>query len=111
MATISRNRRRKARLKRNNSLLRRALGTESKKSNLSISTLFMVLAQQGGEVTLSKGTVLSVTQDVSKLSYAIDKGKEEGEFTVRLVVRQDEPVVTSDGGAVPDAHLGAVDSE
>lgn len=130
MPTASRNERRKRRLKRNNSLLRRDLGKSQRSMNLGLSTLFMVLAQQGGEITLSKGTVKSVTNDLAKLAYSIDKGAEEGEFVVRLIVQTEMPTVTDNsqqlahddqitdqgvvgGTAAPvvDAHLGAVGGE
>jgi hypothetical protein len=66
----------------------------------AILTLYAVLAQQGGEVTLSKGTVEQTTGNLRNLSYTVDKSSTaEGEFIVRLVTKI-EPILEPDNAGL-----------
>ena len=49
------------------------------------TTLLSVLAQQGGEVTVTLGTFQQVIRDVQKLNWVNAPGANGGEFIIRLV--------------------------
>lgn len=59
-----------------------------------VTALLGVLAQSGGEITITQGTASQAVQEFVKgqLSWAIVPGKVEGEFVVRLVTREAEKV-------------------
>lgn len=88
MSTPSRNERRKRRLKQNNSLLQRALKTESLARAKGMVVLCAVLGQKGGEVTITKGTLQQAIEHLSQLSYDI-RQTEEGELLVKLITLTD----------------------
>ncbi len=92
MAQDSRSIRRKRRIRRNVSTLARRLGTqhttiEQLQSELGRAqmTLLMVLAQKGGEVTISKGTLDQVTAGIQTMGWQVVPGTVPSEFIVRLV--------------------------
>lgn len=48
------------------------------------AVLLAVLAQKGGDVTITQGTLDQVGQNLSTMGYAIVPGATKGEFIVRL---------------------------
>ncbi len=92
--SASRNANRKRRIRRNITLLRRAGYAEAVAKQKALIHLMAVLAQSGGEVTVTKGTIDQIMADLSKMSYSVDKGTVENELVFRLVVAEDTlPVV------------------
>ena len=68
------------------------------------TTLLSVLAQQGGEVTVTLGTFQQVIQDVQKLNWVNAPGANGGEFIVRLVTEDagsDAPPTEASVASVP----------
>jgi hypothetical protein len=55
--------------------------------------LLTVLAQSGGEVTITKGTSDQVVADLARLTWAIEPGKEANEYVVRVVTDADVATV------------------
>jgi hypothetical protein len=55
--------------------------------------LLTVLAQNGGEVTITKGTSDQVVADLARLTWAIEPGKEANEYVVRVVTGTDVATV------------------
>jgi hypothetical protein len=109
MPSASRNANRKRRIRRNMTLLKRAGYAEAVAKTKALVHLFAVLAQSGGEVTLTKGTIDQVVADMTKLSYSLDKAPIDGEFIMRLVVMEDKtPSTIEDSGraVVPDVVNG-----
>jgi hypothetical protein len=65
-------------------MLRAAKG--SRKDALKYFSLLMtVLAQKGGEIVVTKGTIEQVEKSLPRLSFEIVKNGEAGEFTLRMV--------------------------
>lgn len=57
-------------------------------------TLLAVLAQKGGDVTVTQGTINQVNANYANLSYVVVPGETEGEFIVRMVEGQAEQAGT-----------------
>jgi hypothetical protein len=51
------------------------------------ATLIAVLAQRGGEVTITPGTIKQVTG--TKLGFSMQPGPGDGEMTLRVVTEED----------------------
>lgn len=96
MATASRNERKKRRQKRTNSLLKQSLKQTYQAHANALVTLFAVLAQRGGSVMVTKGTLEQASQNLNRLSYQVDKGDNEGEFIVRVVENTPNTTATTD---------------
>jgi len=96
MANVSRALRHKRHLRRHaNQMLRAAKG--SRKDALKYFSLLMtVLAQKGGEIVVTKGTIEQVEAKLTRLSFEIVKDKYvPEEFTIRLV-EAPEPATIAD---------------
>jgi len=87
MMRASRNQRKKQRTKRNMTSLRRQLQGVTGEAQKAYVTLLAVLAQKGGEVTITKGTIQQVMENVSHLGYSASPIEgSETDVVVRLVV-------------------------
>lgn len=95
MLSASRNANRKRRQRRNITLLTRGLRAEALDKTKALIHLMSVLAQKGGEVTVTKGTIDQVIHDLKKLSYSVDKSEADNEFIFRLQVATEMPVAES----------------
>ena len=96
MATASRNERKKRRQKRTNSLLKQSLKQTYQAHANALVTLFAVLAQRGGSVMVTKGTLEQASQNLNRLSYQVDKGDNEREYIVRVVENTPNTTATTD---------------
>lgn len=95
MATASRNEKRKRRLRRNVSIYRRALEqTETQRQSI-IVTLLAVLAQKGGEITITKGTINQVIENIKSLGFSTTPGATDGEYVVRMTTKEDADAHTA----------------
>lgn len=101
MATRSRNARLKARTKRTNSLLKRALRDAAFNSNKHFSTILLLLAQQGGEMLISTDTIRTTIPTVQRASYAVENTPDGAR--VYVVVADDVPTV--DAAELPSESL------
>lgn len=103
MARDSRNVRRKRRTRRNLSLARRQVSTLTQDYFKTFSTLLAVLAQAGGEVTVTKGTATQVLDNLRTLGWNTVAGATSDEFIVRLVegVGPDTPAEPVEPTVVP----------
>ena len=96
----------KHRLRREIGVGRRRVKELATQWQKTFTVLLTVLAQSGGEVTITKGTMEQVAAQILRTTYEIQPGKEPNEFVVRLVEGPQvntpvpEPVVQSE---VPDA--------
>lgn len=72
MPTRSRNARLKARTKRTNSLLKRSLNKAAFEAQRNFSTVIMLLAHAGGEVSVPNATVSSVIASLQKAQFVIE---------------------------------------
>lgn len=72
MPTRSRNARTKARQKRTMSLIKRSLRETAFQANKNFSTVLMLLAHAGGEVTVSETTIKSVVSTIGQAQYAVE---------------------------------------
>ena len=102
MPTISRAKRHKARLRRSASLLKRALRESAFSSNKNFSTLAIVLAQLGGELTVTQETIQSVVAKINSVQYAVE-GLPDGGARIFLV--EADAVPTVDAAALPTETL------
>ena len=93
MPTASRNERRKRRQRRTISLLTRQSNRLQEQFQKTHFTLLGVLAQSGGEVTVTKGTLQQVLDRLKFLNWQTIAGKEENEYVVR-VIEAPEPAET-----------------
>ncbi len=80
-------------MKRTNSLLKKSLSRASQEQAKAFTILCAVLAQRGGSVMVTKGTLDQAAQNLSRLSYQVEKGEAEGEFIVKVV--EAEPTITA----------------
>jgi hypothetical protein len=103
MPTISRAKRQKARLKRSRSLLARGLRETAFAANRNFSTVMMLLAQAGGEVTIKASTVQSVVANIAKIQYAVQQLDEGQGFRIYTVVQDAVPTV--DAATLPAESL------
>lgn len=88
MPKASRNERRKRQVKRTNSLLKRQLKTVGLEGFKNYIMLCAILAQKGGEITVTAGTPQQAQQDITKLGYTVTPSEVVGELLVRLVVNE-----------------------
>lgn len=96
MAKLSRNARKKARTKRSISTLGRTLRTLQADYIKTQTMLLAVLAQRGGSVTITAGTLQQVLPKLSRIGWesAPVEGT-EGEWEIRIV-EQDTPEAAGD---------------
>lgn len=87
MPSASRLANRKRRARRNISLLTRQFQQEALGRTKVVIHLLSILAQKGGEITVTKGTIDQVVAGLTQMSYSIDKGETENEFIFRLVTQ------------------------
>jgi len=66
----------------------------------AVVVLLTVLAQRGGEVTITQGTLDQCTQNLNHMDFGIFPGATEGEFIVRLL---EGAVSDQPGGDAPHA--------
>lgn len=88
MPKASRNERRKRQVKRTNTLLKRQLKTVGLEGFKNYIMLCAILAQKGGEITVTAGTLQQAQQDITKLGYTVTPSEVVGELLVRLVVNE-----------------------
>lgn len=94
MAKLSRNARHKAKTKRTLSQTRKQLRAMNRAYFNAMSTLLMVLAQKGGEVTVTQGTMQQTIQNLQRLSWRADPSPTDvNEFVVRLI-EEEQPAST-----------------
>ncbi len=102
------------RAKRKNTLLLRTLKERHSQWFTTMTTLLAVLAQHGGEVTITQGTAQQAVEGFVKGEVGFDTvaGKIEGEFVVRLVsrVKKAPEVIQTDSEGV-GVITGGFDSE
>lgn len=101
MSPVSRHRngRKKAArsLRREANNLRRQLRRTATSGKQTYATLLAVLAQSGGEVTITQGTIDQVGQNFDQLGFVVVKKDEPAnEYVVRLVEGQEETHVEHD---------------
>ena len=75
------------RTKRTLSLTTRALQQTEQQRQQTMMTLLSVLAQAGGEITITKGTIQQVIEQYAQLAFSTGPGTVEGEFVVKMVTR------------------------
>ena len=68
--------------------------------------LVACLAQSGGEITVTQGTLDQCAKNLEELDYVIGPGKEKNEFIVRLV--QGKDVAEAEENPVLHNHAGEV---
>lgn len=85
MAKSSRNERRKRQVKRTNSLLKRQLRGLSVEANKAYLALITILAQKGGEITVTRGTMQQAANDLLTLGFSVSPGADEQDLVIRLV--------------------------
>lgn len=68
--------------------------------NNAFLVLLTVLAQKGGEVTITQGTIDQVSENFRRLGFSVQPSPDHaGEFVVRMVETDDKTL--SDGGTLP----------
>ena len=77
------------------------------------ATLLAVLAQKGGEVVITQGTIDQVSENYNHLAWVVEKGKETNEYIVRLIDATPESVSDAATGGDgedrgEDSHDGGV---
>ncbi len=121
MPTASRNERKKRRMKRTNSLLKKQIRNQQEAFQRyaaytqQMHLIFMtVLGQSGGEIRITKGTIEQAQLNLQNLSYSVTPTENtdvdgvsapSNEYVVRLVT-QEEPSVT----LVDSTGVAAVES-
>lgn len=90
----------------NRQLRRAALSTMQSGMKLQ-GVLMTVLAQAGGEVTVTKGTIDQVEAKMSRLGWTVVAGEKENEFIVRMV----EADVTESVPLPTDEEIAAVEAQ
>jgi hypothetical protein len=90
MAKLSRNARKKARVRRNLSMANRSLRQVQRAYFNTQLTLLMVLAQSGGEKVVTKGTMQQTLEQLNRLGWQSFPGENENEFVVRLLTKPEE---------------------
>ena len=85
MPQTSRTVRKHRRIRRESTLTRRQLKAAYAHHAQTLFTLLSVLAQNGGELYITNGTMLQVMKDQMTLQYAVEKGRSDDEMVVRLV--------------------------
>lgn len=118
MSQLPRNQRHKARLKRNVSILSRSLRNLQQQFGQTQTMLLAVLAQSGGEVTITTGTLNQVLPKLATLGWQVmtnplvpGESLVPGEFVVRLVssgatdAEEQQAQDAAAEAAIPDVHL------
>lgn len=105
MASVSKAQRQKRRVKRTNSLLKRALRNESAERYKAHVILLSVLAQQGGEVTVQPETITQTMNNVHNLAFAIEPNAEKTASVIRLVTVT-KPATEVDPGRAVTPSMG-----
>lgn len=85
MPSASRNLRRKRRVKRNLSITRRALFTESVARAKTSVIFYAVLSKLGGEIEVSKADIDTAAKNLTKLSFEVEPSAVEGYFMIKMV--------------------------
>lgn len=88
MAKLSRNARKKARVRRNLSMANRSLKQLQQAYYNTQLTLLMVLAQNGGEIAVTQGTMQQVIPNIKNITWQNFPGANDKEFIVRLLVQE-----------------------
>ncbi len=107
MAKLSRNARNKARTKRSLSLTRRQLRNTSGEFIKTHITLLAVLAQKGGEVVITTGTLQQVQVNMAGFNWSIGPSGVEGEFVVKLVTKEEPTAEEIQGDPDAEARMEA----
>lgn len=106
MPSASRNANRKRKARRNVSLLKRAVHSETLARVKTTVVTFAILNKLGGEIELSKSDLDTAALNMTKLSFVVEPSALEGNYMVRLVAvtepSTDQPVVEP---AVPVAPV------
>lgn len=111
MPSASRNLRRKRRIKRNLSITRRALFTESVARAKTSVIFYAVLSKLAGEIEISKTDIDTAAQNLTKLSFVVEPSAVEGYFMVK-VVQAEVPDITEGATAeVVEANANAVETQ
>jgi len=100
MTQASHNQRKKQRTKRINEVLRRELQRTVLSNYKLFSTFMMVLAQKGGEVTITKGTAEQVLASMDRLAYVVEPGATDNEFIIRQTLKEDTYVSIDDSAEI-----------
>jgi hypothetical protein len=69
--------------------------------------LLAVLAQNGGEITVTQGTLNQVTENTHNLGFHVVASKIDGEFLVQMVVKQEEDTHVDTNGDI-DGNIAEV---
>lgn len=107
MAKLSRNARGKARVRRNLSLMGREYRKLQAAHFNTHLTLLMVLAQSGGELTVTQGTMQQTVEQIKTLNWQSGPGVTPNEFVVRLVVNEAVPTT----GPTSISEMARLDEE
>lgn len=92
------------RLRRTNKAMKRTLKSVATGGKQAYSTLLAVLAQKGGEVVITQGTIDQVTANYADLGFRVEKGDQPNEYKVLLVEGPEKPQETP---GTTDAEEGA----
>lgn len=85
MAQASKRQRQMRRLKRRISLSNRHSKIIGSKLTEANHLLLGVLAQSGGEVTVTTGTLEQIVKDFAHMAWVVEKGRADNELVVKLV--------------------------
>lgn len=100
-------------MRRTNKSLKRTLHHIATNGRTAYATLLAVLAQKGGEITVTQGTLDQVNENFKQLAFRVDPilGTSPKEFTVRLIETPVETPGTDDaeGDEHADEHDGVAD--
>jgi hypothetical protein len=105
MAKQSRVKKYQGQLKRENSLLKRAVLAAQQGQGRATALVLGLLAQAGGDVTLSQDTTNRINTDIARMGYKIEPTP-EGLVKVVLVLQEPEPTgpqwkeETEDSGSI-----------
>src|SRR5258707_603370 len=88
--------RRRANVKSQLASLKTLTAERTIRKSAEVFAIFLaVLAQSGGEVTVTKGTLEQVGQNLVRLGYTVVPGKDENEFVVRMLEGESGPDVAT----------------
>jgi hypothetical protein len=80
-----------AKIRHDTNTLRRRARYSIAQGGQVYAILLAVLAQSGGEITVTQGTLNQVGANMQQLGYIVTKGTVENEFIVRLVEGKQPP--------------------
>lgn len=90
-------------MRRDRNNLGRQLRRTATNGKQAYATLLAVLAQKGGEVVITQGTLDQVSQNYERLAWVVEKGKTPNEFIVKLIEAQAPETVTT--GTAPETTV------